>query len=148
MESRVEDRERRGFFSQLWTIALSLMGCLAAVVGIGFLYPVARRKPPALFVCLESEIKGEEPLAIKDTMGRNVLLMRKDSGELLALGTICPHLGCTVYYRPKKKIFECPCHQGIFDSEGNPISGPPENPLYQYPTEVREGKVFVQFTRL
>jgi len=72
MASRVEDRERRGFFSQLWTIALSLMGCLAAVVGIGFLYPVARRKPPALFVCLESEIKDGEPLAIKDTIGRKM----------------------------------------------------------------------------
>ena len=37
MASRVEDRERRGFFSQLWTIALSLMGCLAAVVAMHFL---------------------------------------------------------------------------------------------------------------
>jgi cytochrome b6-f complex iron-sulfur subunit len=50
-----------------------------------------------------------------------------------------------VYYRPQKKVFECPCHQGVFDADGNPTAGPPVSPLNKYETEVRGGKVFVQF---
>ncbi len=83
---------------------------------------------------------------IKDPKGRTVLLMRQSTGSLMAISTICTHLGCNVFYREKKAHFECPCHQGFFDMEGNVISGPPQRPLDRYPIEVRDGKVFVQYT--
>ena len=78
--------------------------------------------------------------------GRKVLLMRRKNNELMAISTECTHLGCSVYYRPGKRIFDCPCHQGVFDFEGNPISGPPTRPLERYPVEVRESKIFVHFS--
>ncbi len=137
---------RRSFLHKSLTAGLILAAGFAGFIAGGFLYPVGRRKPPPLFVCLESQISPGKPLAIKDPEGRKVLLLRKDGGAIIALGSVCPHLGCTVYYRPQKKVFECPCHQGVFDADGNPIGGPPEGPLSQYPTEVRGGKVFVQFS--
>ncbi len=145
MEERVENRERRRFFGLLCGGAVSLAGFFAAIVAGGFLYPVRRSKPPPLFVCLESRLVPGKPLEIKDPAGRPVLLLRKEGGDLVVLGSVCPHLGCTVYYRPKKGIFYCPCHQGVFDGDGNPIAGPPQRPLQHYPTEVRGSKVFVQF---
>ncbi len=145
MNEKTDKVERRKFLSTLTTVAISLAGGVSLFVGAGFLYPVPKRKPGPLFVCLEYEIPCKEALEIKDPKGRKVLLMRKDSGEIMAIGTVCTHLGCAVYYRQGKRIFECPCHQGVFDGEGNPVSGPPRQPLERYPVEVREGKVFVHF---
>ena len=146
MEEDAKAMNRRKFFSALSTAAFSLVGAFAAIVGVGFLYPVGKRKVRPLFVCLESEVPDDHPLEIKDPRGRKVLIMRRAGGALVAFGTVCPHLGCSVYYRPKADRFECPCHQGVFDGNGDPISGPPQGPLQRYATEIREGKVFIQFT--
>ena len=137
--------DRRQALSKLSTITLSFVAGCAAVIGIGFLYPIPRTKPPAQFICLESEISTGKLLEIKDPQGQRVLLIRNPDGSLRSIRTVCTHLGCAVFYRPALNQFECPCHQGVFDGEGNPISGPPQRPLEQYPTEVREGKIFIQF---
>jgi len=136
---------RRSFFSALAALCLAAAGGVGVFVAGGFLYPVRREKPRPLFVALESKVPAESPLYITDPAGRNVLLLRTEEG-LVAIGTVCSHLGCTVFYRPEKKIFECPCHQGVFDSLGNPVSGPPQRPLRRYPAIVKSGKVFVEFT--
>jgi cytochrome b6-f complex iron-sulfur subunit len=117
-----------------------------ALISAGFLYPVPRRRPRATFVGFLSRVPETEPLEIRDLRGRKILLLRASGGDLLAMSTVCTHLGCAVYYRPDKKMFDCPCHQGVFDREGNPVSGPPQRPLERYPVEVRDGKVFVQFS--
>lgn len=137
--------DRREALNKMAVGGLSLMGVLSGVIGWGFLYPIPREKPPALFACLESEVPQDKPLEITDLRGRKVLLMRKAGGSIMAVQTVCSHLGCTVFYRPQTRVFECPCHQGVFDEEGNPIAGPPERPLAQYPIEVRDGKLFIQF---
>ena len=108
----------------------------AVFIGGGFLYPVRRGKAPAQFVCLESEVPGEKPLEIIDLKGRKVLLLRRSDGALMALGTVCTHLGCAVYYRPKQEKFDCPCHQGVFDGTGKPVAGPPREPLERFPVEM------------
>ncbi len=145
-ESGKVDSDRRSFLATFTAASVGLLGAVAGVLGVGFLYPIKREPKPALFVCLESEVPADEPLEIKDPIGRKALLMRGAAGDMLVVGTVCSHLGCTVFYRPEKKIFECPCHMGVFDGEGNPVSGPPQVPLERYPVEVRDGKVFVQFS--
>ena len=145
MEKNQVDTGRRMFMGWLTAAALALLGAFAAFVGGGFIFPIKRKKPEPLFVCLKSEVPKTEPLEIKDPIGRKVLLMSKLDGELMAIGTVCSHLGCAVFYRPKKKTFECPCHSGVFDQGGNPVSGPPQKPLQRYPVMVKQGKVFIQF---
>ena len=146
MEDNDHATERRTFLMGVSAAAVALMGGAASFIGAGFLYPVKRKQPSPRFVCLESEVPEGEPLEINDPLGRKVLLFKKAGGKLLAIGTVCSHLGCAVFYRSKKKMFDCPCHQGVFDGEGNPVSGPPERPLDRYPVTVSEGKVFVQFS--
>jgi cytochrome b6-f complex iron-sulfur subunit len=145
MNHMQDKMNRRSFLGYAAGLCASVMGIFAGVIGIGFLYPVKKKKSPALFICLVSQVPKNEPMEIKDPKGRKVLLLGNTKGELLAISTICTHLGCTAYYRPGKKRFECPCHGGVFDGEGNPIAGPPQRPLERYPVEIREGKVFVQF---
>ncbi len=127
-------------------LAVLSAGGVASVLGAGFLYPIKKVKPPALFICLDSELPYDDPLEITDQQGRKVLLMRQKDGTPMAMSTVCTHLGCAVFYRKEKGIFECPCHQGVFDAMGNPTAGPPPRPLDRYEVEVRGGKIFVQFT--
>jgi cytochrome b6-f complex iron-sulfur subunit len=76
------------------------------------------------------------------------VLLEKADSEVRALSAICTHLGCTVQWHPEEKKFICPCHQGIYDFNGNVVSGPPPRPLEKLPVKVREGQVFVLMNSL
>jgi Rieske Fe-S protein len=41
--------------------------------------------------------------------------------------------------------FVCPCHGGQFTPDGRHISGPPPRGLDNLPTQVKDGKLQVQF---
>ncbi|MEG0639173.1 MAG: FAD-dependent oxidoreductase [Clostridia bacterium] len=36
----------------------------------------------------------------------------------------CPHLGCKLVYRPKARLWECPCHGSRFDDIGHVLNAP------------------------
>lgn len=136
---------RRGFL-QLVAAGLGTTAALSAgALGLGFLYPVPRDPPPPRYICLRSALRRGEPLELLDPYGRKVLLVEKEGGELMAISTVCTHLGCSVFYRPERNVFECPCHDGRFDGDGAPVSGPPTRALPRYEVQVRENKVFVRF---
>jgi len=58
----------------------------------------------------------------------------------------CSHLACNVIWSKDTRMFECPCHTGRFDPDGQPVSGPPKKPLLLLPHKVEEGKLMVQIT--
>jgi len=60
---------------------------------------------------------------------------------LLALSSICTHLGCIVHWDKTTQHFACPCHGGVYDRTGNVISGPPPRPLDHYEVKVENGVV-------
>ncbi len=71
---------------------------------------------------------------------------------VLALWWKCPHLGCTVPWKPNDVSedslassgrFNCPCHGSIYDRYGNIVTGPAPRPMDLFPVEVREGRVYV-----
>lgn len=67
-----------------------------------------------------------------------------DGEEIVALSSICTHLGCTVSYEEAKKEFLCPCHGGRFEQDGKNIAGtPPTRPLDVFDVKVEEGKVYL-----
>ncbi|MBI1338197.1 MAG: Rieske 2Fe-2S domain-containing protein [Phycisphaera sp.] len=41
-----------------------------------------------------------------------------DGKTLVALAAVCPHLACTVYWKPEYDGFKCPCHGSTFSREG------------------------------
>ena len=64
----------------------------------------------------------------------------------LALSSICPHLGCQVFWEAAKNRFFCPCHNGVFDPSGKATAGPPADAnqsLTQYATEIRGDSLYV-----
>lgn len=58
----------------------------------------------------------------------------------------CSHLACNVIWNKDTRMFECPCHTGRFDSNGQPVAGPPKKPLSLLPHKVEEGKLLVHIT--
>lgn len=58
----------------------------------------------------------------------------------------CPHLGCTVNYRPAEGIFLCPCHDSSFTKAGVRNNDIPPRDLDALDVEVRNGdEVWVKF---
>jgi len=71
---------------------------------------------------------------------RSVYLIRgAEDDDVLAIDARCTHLGCTVRFREGE--FRCPCHRGVFDAEGKPVSGPVNTPLERIETRVSGGVI-------
>lgn len=71
---------------------------------------------------------------------------------VLALWWKCPHLGCTVPWKPddptmdnlaSKGRFNCPCHGSLYDRYGNIVAGPAPRPMDLFGVSIRDGKVFI-----
>ncbi|ARM30510.1 FAD-dependent oxidoreductase [Prosthecochloris sp. HL-130-GSB] len=60
------------------------------------------------------------------------VLVTMRGGRYVAFDATCTHMGCPVHPDEKTGGFFCPCHAGVFDAEGNAVSGPPEDPLRRF----------------
>ncbi len=122
--------------------------CSIGAAGLGgvsygayrFLAPGAGSCAPVEVVLNDIPAGGAYPLRLGAAPG---LLFRGEDGSLKAFSLVCSHLGCTVQWNPDKKIFTCPCHDGLFDAEGNVVSGPPPAPLERLRVEVKDDKAVV-----
>ena len=66
---------------------------------------------------------------------------------LNVLSSSCAHLGCPVRWKAVEGSgeFRCPCHGGIYNINGEYVSGPPPRGLYSYDHEVRsDGNLYVR----
>jgi Rieske Fe-S protein len=52
------------------------------------------------------------------------------SHRFLVLAVNCAHLGCPVEWFQEAGLFMCPCHGGVYYSNGERASGPPPRGLY------------------
>jgi len=140
-----EPPSRRGFFAQLgmWSSLVVAYGFAASFAG-RYLYPV-KRKPRvrSLYVGRFDQLPDGGVREIADLRGVPVQVVR-EGDKLRAISTICPHLGCRL--RWEGDHFLCPCHTGVFDKEGNVVSGPPPRPLDRYEVEVVDGSVYLKVT--
>jgi len=64
-----------------------------------------------------------------------VFLSRDKDGNLKCFSCVCPHLGCTINYEDKAKLYVCPCHASSFTLDGERENQIP--PRSMDPLEVR-----------
>ncbi len=55
----------------------------------------------------------------------------------------CTHLGCPVRWFEESKLFMCPCHGGVFYSNGEHAAGPPPRGLYEYQHKVENDELMI-----
>jgi len=119
-----------------WVAAAGLLAAIAGGLGLDFLWP---KKVTGFGTAVDvSAVKipapGADPVRVVE--GRfwlvNIPAGEAESpGGLLALYQKCPHLGCTVPWRPDfdfggvKGWFRCPCHGSTYTKEGGVlVAGP------------------------
>jgi menaquinol-cytochrome c reductase iron-sulfur subunit len=56
----------------------------------------------------------------------------------------CTHLGCPVRWFEESELFMCPCHGGVFYSDGSRASGPPPRGLFEYQYKVENGLIQIK----
>jgi len=83
---------------------------------------------------------GRGKLASVD--GEPVWVLNSPSG-FVALSALCTHKGCVVKWDEKRRVFNCPCHEGLFDERGNVIAGLPRRPLVPFRVGVVHGELHV-----
>lgn len=150
--------DRRDFLSTVSTVAMA--GGLVAGYGT-FAYLAGRYvfptdvETPWLFVAQANSIQPGDSLAFESPRGVRVAIARRggkglpqsaQTDDFIALSSVCPHLGCRVHWESHNNRFFCPCHNGVFDPEGKPLSGPPkaaEQALSRYPLKVDAGLLFI-----
>jgi Rieske Fe-S protein len=64
-----------------------------------------------------------------ETRKQSVIFIEKDGDAYRALSATCSHLGCRVNWDASSSTYKCPCHGGVYDRQGNVVSGPPPAPL-------------------
>ena len=136
--------DRRQFTNFL--LAGGLLGWIGSV-----LYPVVSYlKPPKVAEANVSSVKaGIASEFAPNTseivkFGRKpVILIRTDAGEFRAFSATCTHLDCIVQYRSDLKQIWCACHNGLYDTKGRNISGPPPRPLDEYAVNVVNDEILV-----
>ena len=146
--------ERREFFS-----SVAMVGGLAASYGTFavmagrylYLYPTGAQTKAWQFIAEVDRMEVGDSLDYRAPTGMSIVVARQTergtAEDFVALSSVCPHLGCQVHWQPHKNRFYCPCHNGVFDPQGEPVEGPPKaagQSLARFPLKVENGLLFIE----
>jgi cytochrome b6-f complex iron-sulfur subunit len=109
-----------------------------------YLIPPASAEPAtqSVVAAQASQLKPNSGMVFKFG-SKPGLLVRTADGELYAFNAVCTHLECTVQYKADTSTIWCACHNGMYDLQGNVISGPPPRPLERLVVNQRNTDVVV-----
>ncbi len=68
-----------------------------------------------------------------------VFVWHSEREGLVVFSRDCTDLGCQLELDPGNDWFFCPCHGGIFSTDGMPQAGPPNRPLFRFANRIRDG---------
>jgi cytochrome b6-f complex iron-sulfur subunit len=133
----------------LLEVALVTTGALAAACSLAalalFLSPPGRERQPGGDVAVAHVDRlppGGSQGRVVD--GEDWIIVRRDETHFHALSATCTHsMLCLVEWDARRHQLVCPCHRGVFDLQGNVVSGPPPRPLARREVVVRDGVVWM-----
>jgi menaquinol-cytochrome c reductase iron-sulfur subunit len=145
---------RQEFLKLVGFVGSGLIGLMIAIPGVAFVLNYLFVKDPRDWVAIgpvEKFTKGdtvaaefEDPYSLPwdgVTGKRTAWLRRNTDDTFLAFALNCTHLGCPVRWEAGAELFMCPCHGGVYYSNGDVAGGPPPLPLHRYPVRVNQGQV-------
>lgn len=162
-----EGASRRGFLKTATVLIGGAIGAVLAIPIVRFVaYPVGRKvvrsagepidamaasaltpgAPPVRVELVAKNVRDAWTVASDVTVGAAWVSKTKD-GKVVALSSVCPHLGCAVAFNADKKAFKCPCHKSEFDAGGKRLAGPAKRGLDPLPVEVKNGRVLITQVR-
>jgi menaquinol-cytochrome c reductase iron-sulfur subunit len=159
-------QQRRGFLSLITRCLMSVLGLSLAVPALAYFCGPLWRKPGEEAVggslrdvgAIKDLPVGEWRLLSLETVTANgweksgarrhsIWVRREAAGDqaISVFSPICPHLGCPINWNEEQAHFLCPCHGGIFNGQGQLLSGPPPRGMDALEFEVRAGRLFVRW---
>jgi len=155
---------RRRFLSYITQALLAAIGLLLAAPAIAYVWVPLRRRGTAASTeegfadagAIADLPVGQWRLVTIDVVRRDgwqqkartqhaVWVRRTDGETATVLSPICPHLGCQIEWHKNQSEFVCPCHKGVFTSNGEVVAGPPPRGMDELPAQVRAGRLLVQW---
>lgn len=128
-----------------------LLGSGFAISVASFLYPIIRfLNPPPSAEAAVNEVVAAKVQDLAPNSGKivrfgdnPVLLIRLSQSEWRAFSAVCTHLSCIVQYQPDRTRIWCACHNGVYNLQGQVVSGPPPSPLQSYAVHIRGDEVVI-----
>lgn len=109
-----------GIFTLFSSLSFIILSIFPSIIG-------EKKRSQRFALALDSFPTDQEYLIGK--VGDKNFVLFKDNTTFSAYNLRCTHAGCITQWQPKTEQFYCACHNGIFDKNGKPISGPPNKPL-------------------
>lgn len=141
---------RKSFLTTLsvgWVAFAAATGGFFTVL-IRFLFPNVLFEPPQSFkIGFPDDFEpGKVDLRFKKQY--NVWIVRDDE-KIIALSTVCTHLGCTPNWQETERKFKCPCHGSGFRASGINFEGPAPRPLERFKISLaNDGQIIVDKTKM
>ena len=157
VEEQKHERTRREFLALICAGFGGAITIMVAVPWVGaLLAPLTRKTPPewrSVGKVSDFTIGNTTLVSFTDssplewsgiTANTAAWLRREANDQFLAFSINCTHLGCPVRWFQDAQLFMCPCHGGVYYSNGNVASGPPLHSLFLYPVRIENGDVQIQ----
>jgi menaquinol-cytochrome c reductase iron-sulfur subunit len=155
---RLRNLTRRDFLGIATGAIAAFIGAGMAVPAIAYILgPALKREETEEWIRLGSVSKVETgtPSLFKvqlerqtgwivDTQEASFYVLTEDGRSYIAMSNICTHLGCRVRWIDEEDNFFCPCHNAVFDKDGQVVSGPPPRPLDRLEVKVENDQLFVK----
>lgn len=157
MSANETEMGRRPFLAAVtWAIG-ALITAIYGIPAIAYLIsPALQRSKEENWLRLGSVSKVElgNPTLFKATIERQsgwivnqeeltAYVLTEDGRNYTAMSNVCTHLGCRVRWIEDRGEFFCPCHNGVFDKDGQVVDGPPPKPLNRYETKVEDEQIYI-----
>jgi cytochrome b6-f complex iron-sulfur subunit len=130
---------RRSMFRVLFgsVFALGLTGlatvsALWAAAIARFMTPNVINQPPRSFKAGKPADYADGSVETKFRESHGVWIVRQANAgrsQIVALRTVCTHLGCMTLWHESQQRFRCPCHGSEFTKDGINVAGPAPRPL-------------------
>jgi cytochrome b6-f complex iron-sulfur subunit len=124
---------RRGLFGT----AFLGWGAFLTAAGVGnlglvrFLFPNVSFEAPQEFRCAPPT-KFARDTVDESWKESNAVWIVNVEDSIIAISTVCTHLGCTPNWLPAESKFKCPCHGSGYYMNGVNFEGPTPRPLERF----------------
>jgi menaquinol-cytochrome c reductase iron-sulfur subunit len=149
-----EEITRRHFLEKICIGLASLCAAILGIPLIGFVVAPIFRRTTGKWVSIGKisdfeigktvnvTIIDPSPLPWAGITAKSALWVRRvKEAEFIAFSVNCTHLGCPVRWLADADLFMCPCHGGVYYSDGTVAAGPPPKPLIRYEVRMVNGQV-------
>jgi len=125
----------------LFSTAMLGWGAFATAGGVGtlglvrFLFPNVSFEPAQVFRTAPVE-KFAKDTVDESWKESNAVWIVNTEGRIVAISTVCTHLGCTPNWLASESKFKCPCHGSGYYMNGVNFEGPTPRPLERFKVTV------------